>query len=82
MASVSKESDDNGVSSTTNELSLTVRLPLRYANGSHGKMGRTRVSHTLMRSYKTISALKDENENLKRKLRTTQKGKNNTTTSM
>jgi hypothetical protein len=32
--------------------------------------------------FATISALKDENENLKRKLRTTQKGKNNTKTSM
>ena len=66
MAGGSKESDDNGVSSTTNELSFIVQLPFHYAIGNQGKGGRKKVSNALKRLYKTISTLKDENENLKK----------------
>lgn len=37
MASESRESNDNGVSSTTSEPSLTIKLPINYYSGSQGK---------------------------------------------
>jgi formyltetrahydrofolate synthetase len=73
VVSGSKESDGNGVSSTTSELSVTVRLPFHYSSGSHGKGVRKRVSNALNRSDKTLSTLKDENVNLRNKFKTIQK---------
>jgi hypothetical protein len=72
VGSGSKESDDNGVSSTTNDLSLTVKPPFHYSSGSQGKGGMTRVYNAPKRSYKTISTLKDEKVNLWKKIKTIQ----------
>ena len=72
VASGSKESDDNELS-TTNELSLTVTVFFHHSSRSQCKGGKQRVSHALTRSYKTISTLKDKNDNLRKKIKTTQK---------
>ena len=69
----SKQSDDNGVSRTTNDLSLTVKPPFHYSSGSQGKGGRTKVYNAPKRSYKTISTLRDEKINLWKKIKTIQK---------
>ena len=49
VASGSNASDDNGVSTTTSELSLRVQIPFHYPGGSQGKGDRKRLSNALKR---------------------------------
>ena len=66
--------DENGVSSTSNE-PLTVKLPFQVNGGSGNKFkgGKKRASRALKKSYRKIETLEEENEILKRKLKSTQK---------
>ncbi|KAK6184251.1 hypothetical protein SNE40_006757 [Patella caerulea] len=67
--------DENGVSSTTSESTMTVKFPFQCDTGSGNKYrgGKKRASRALKKSYRKIETLAGENETLKRKLKTTQK---------
>lgn len=77
------ESDENGISSTTNDCAsgstMTIKLPFHStvvnASRTSGRAlgGKKKASRALKNSYKKIDALSDENEALKRKIKTTQK---------
>ncbi|KAK6184255.1 hypothetical protein SNE40_006760 [Patella caerulea] len=67
--------DENGVSSTTSESTMTVKFHFQCDTGSGNKYkgGKKRASRALKKSYRKIETLAGENETLKRKLKTTQK---------
>ncbi|WAR08592.1 hypothetical protein MAR_018550 [Mya arenaria] len=72
---MTNEEDDNGVRSTISEDVLTVKMPFykQMPGPSNRGTKKKRQSRALKRTYKRIETLEDQNETLKRKLKTPQK---------
>lgn len=69
----STSADDNGISSTTNENLLTVKMQFVTKKDNRKSVGKKRVSRALAKSYRRIKTVEYERDELKRKLDSAQR---------